>query len=486
MRNILLTLTLGAILLCCPSLAFAQDPKVPGRALRSTFQDPAVPMIALPTRFTSRRVNSYRHISDGNSFDLANLKGPGCIRHIWICWPSLKPKDAKVVRLEINVDGVEKSQVDVPLKSFFGVMHGMDGYFIDCAAYTVLPNPAAGKLYNDRGATQPGYNLYLPVPFSKSCRITLHNPVNNHAVAMVDWHQYDKDTPLTPYRLHVDHRIYKPSPPRGGYVEMANVEGEGFICGVVVGYMQRNKKDVVFHTGGMTMLLDGETNPHAIRGHNVEDDFGFTWGFNDRQSRWIGCPWHVVRGPRDQDGVFYRFFGPDPIYFRTSLSFRTGSRGDDMESVVYTYRIPNTTAPKTQTPSEWQVMGPFTPETDWDAFQKSQYIPAEKVAATLKSDHGWIDLRTPDPYYGPARCAYARTSIESDADKQATLRLAVDDWTVAWLNGKKIAALRHDDGLKVARIPIKLKKGSNGLLVKTTNTDTPPNKRLWVINCVVE
>lgn len=46
--------------------------------------------------------------------------------------------------------------------------------------------------------------------------------------------------------------------------------------------------------------------------------------------------------------------------------------------------------------------------------------------------------------------------------------------------------MRHDDGLKAARIPIKLKKGANELLVKTNNSDTPLNRRLWVINCVVE
>ena len=29
---------------------------------------------------------------------------------------------------------------------------------------------------------------------------------------------------------------------------------------------------MVFHTGGMTLLIDGATDPHVIRGHNVEDD----------------------------------------------------------------------------------------------------------------------------------------------------------------------------------------------------------------------
>ena len=84
---------------------------------------------------------------------------------------------------------------------------------------------------------------------------------------------------------------------------MANLNGEGFVAGIAIGYLQRDHSDMVFHTGGMTILLDGETNPHAIRGHNVEDDFGYSWGFNNCQSRWIGSPYHVNRNRTDQDGV---------------------------------------------------------------------------------------------------------------------------------------------------------------------------------------
>ncbi len=52
--------------------------------MQHTFQDPAVPMIALPTRFTSHRVNRDQRMPKGGSIDLANLKGAGCVRHIWI------------------------------------------------------------------------------------------------------------------------------------------------------------------------------------------------------------------------------------------------------------------------------------------------------------------------------------------------------------------------------------------------------------------
>ena len=67
---------------------------------QDTFQDPAVPMVALPTRVTSHRVNRDQRMPEGGSIDIANLKGAGCVRHIWILF-------GQGVRLEINVDGAK-------------------------------------------------------------------------------------------------------------------------------------------------------------------------------------------------------------------------------------------------------------------------------------------------------------------------------------------------------------------------------------------
>jgi len=496
MRNLFLTLVPVSFLLTCLSLACAEDLKERAPGLQPTLQDPAVPMIALPGKFTSHRVNSIRSIADEGFVDVANLKGPGCVRHIWL----LQGDDERLV---IQVDGAPQPQVDVPLKAFFGVMHGLKPYFIDCAAYTVLPNPAPGM------PGTPGYNLYLPIPFGESCRITLRGPKGERAVAMVDWQAYDEGAPLSPYRLHATHRLARPAKPRGSFLEVANVEGEGFVAGIVAGYIQRNHSDMVFHTGGMTFLLDGETNPHAIRGHNVEDDFGFTWGFNERQSRWVGCPYQVNRGREDQDGVFYRFFGPDPIAFASSVVFRTGSRGDDMETVVYYYRIPDSKAPAIRTPPKWQVVGLLPATNGWEGFQRAEFIerlPAGEwpnkltdgdrslPVVTLGSERGWVDLQnvfferhhTATPLTILDHAAYARTILASDAGERAVLRLAVDDWAIVWLNGEKIATLRHEGGLRTARIPVTLGKGNNELLIKTNNSDAPGNNRLWVIQAVLE
>jgi len=124
---------------------------------QDTFQDPAVPMVALPTRFTSHRVNRDQRLPEGGSIDIANLKGTGCVRHIWILF-------AQGVCLEINVDGAKKSQVDLPLKAFFGIMHDWEPYFVDNAAYTVLPNPEA-KAKDPLIPGNPGYNFFCPFHF---------------------------------------------------------------------------------------------------------------------------------------------------------------------------------------------------------------------------------------------------------------------------------------------------------------------------------
>ena len=177
--------------------------------------------------------------------------------------------------IEITVDGAEEPQVRAPLSSFFGVMQDREPYFVDCAAFVVLPNPEASKKDALIPGT-PGYNLFLPIPFSKSCRILVRGNEGAFLGTVVDWHRYEAHSPLTSYRLHAEHKRFATTPPRGGTIEMAKVTGNGFLAGFVTGYIQKNKSDMVFHTGGIKIHLDEETDPYTIEGNNVEDDYGFT------------------------------------------------------------------------------------------------------------------------------------------------------------------------------------------------------------------
>lgn len=457
-------------------------------------QDPAVPMIQLPARFTSQRSNSDQRIPEGGQADLAVLKGPGCVRHVWLL-------PGKKTKLVIHVDGAATPQVQVPLQPFFGVMHGLDPYPIDCAAYTVFPNPVP----DPRIEGTPGYNLYLPIPFAEECRISLIGPTGERAVAMTDWHRYADSTALTPYRLHATYHKEEVSQPRGSAFELADIQGEGFLAGVVVGYLQKNHSDMVFHTGGMTMLIDGATDPHVIRGHNVEDDFGFTWGFNDIQTRWMGCPWHANRGRTDQDGVFYRFFGPDPIAFSDSMVFKTGSRGDAMESVVYDYRMATPTSVASIQEWQWNIAGPFPTEVSLEGFEQLDSLPKSPWPESWKANgqtievvnqrthKGWLDLQhlffekhhgaTPLTLLG--HHAYAQHEMKSKRQGEAILRLGLDDWAVVWWNGERVATLQHEEGFEVAEVPVGVRQGSNTCLIKTNNTDQPLNKRHWALHAAL-
>jgi len=461
------------------------------KGIPHTYQDPAVPLIALPTTFTSRRLNISSTIEDNGSTEVANIKGPGCIRHIWF----LRGGD---LTLEITVDGAKEPQVLCPINSFFGIMQGRDPYYVNCAAYTVLPNWVAREK-DPRIPGVPGYNLFLPIPFNESCRISVHGPKDAILGTMIDWHEYEENTELTPYRFHAKHKRNETTPARGLH-EMVDTSGSGFLAGFLTGYIQKNHEDMVFHTGGVTILLDGETKPNAIRGCNVEDDYGFTWGFNDFQAHWIGCPQHDNRGRTDQDGVFYRFFGPDPIAFRSSCSFLANCRGDDMETVVYYYKIHGSSAPEIETPLEWQVTGPFPGADNFDTFQKAEFVEQRAPGAwpdelkneddnfkvsKLLSRHGWIDIQ--HLFYNVKdHSAYARTTIESEEDREAVLRISINNFCSIWINGEHIQTLRHEQGLETTSLSVKLQKGDNHLLLKTSNSSITPNRFLWVVNCVLE
>ena len=273
----------------------------------NTFSDPAVPMIQLPMKFRSRRQTTNVRSepdADGYSVDILDVEGAGCVRHIWILFGAGR-------RLEVTVDGAATPQVDLPQKPFFGIMHDLTPYPVANAAYTVLPNYHTPKMPGS-----PGYNLFLPIPFSRSCRITLHvaqDAPEKGVSTMVDWHEYDRETPLTPFRLGAEHNRYTPAPPRNRSYRMAEVSGSGFLAGIVLGVKQRDPTDMIYHTGGMSILLDGEIAPNVIRGINMEDDFGFSWGFHLNQSRWIGRPTTSGAGARTRTVSSTASSGPIPL-----------------------------------------------------------------------------------------------------------------------------------------------------------------------------
>lgn len=470
----------------------------------NVYSDPVMPLIRLPVDFKTYRQNTNDARDPGGYYNLLDVKGPGCVRSIWFLYAEHK-------RIVIRADGV--TQVDMPAEVFFGTLLGREPYLINSAALVSMPNDMVKNDFG--GGGEPGYTCYLPIPFQDSCSIRVYEIQKGGMAAMVNWHKYADGTRITPYRLHVAHNALNPAPPRGGTMVMADVSGSGFIAGIMQGIIQLKFDDLMYHHGGITWLIDGETDPHAIRGHNMEDDYGFTWGFHPKQTPWFGVPYHTYKrfegsDPKDgsifalqQEAVVYRWLGPDPVSFESSISMRVGTRPDHTETVIWYYKKVGTGAPEILTPGKWQITGTFPCKTkeEFDIADFPEGVPGpwpdtlksgtnSYSVHELESDHAWINFHrlyftnSYTPFALTGQTVYARGTLESSRSRNAFIRLAFDDWVSLWVNGEKIATLYHEDDFRSARIHVRLKKGSNEILVKSINFNTIPNNRLWAFSFV--
>jgi hypothetical protein len=487
-------LTLIAILLCSCQEHEDHTP---------VYSDPTMPLIQLPIDFQTYRQNSNSGtIEEGDYYDMLNVKGPGCVRSIWML-------RAEGKRIEIVADGAIIPQVNMPCPDFFGTLLGLDPYHINSAPLVSMPNEWVKEQF---GGGEPGYTSYFPIPFQDSCRIRIHAEKKSGLAAMVNWHKYDEDVKVTPYRFHVSHTLANPAPPRGSQISVADISGAGFIAGIFMGVIQLQFDDLSYHMGGITYLIDGETDPHAIRGHNMEDDYGFTWGFHETQTPWFGAPYHVniPLGEINPDNhsifsysnesVVYRFMGPDPISFESSMSMKLGTRPDKTEMVVYYYQKEGSITPEIITPKTWQIIGTIPCETK-EEFEKdlpigilSDWKDSINIATAkfkvyeVDSDHSWLNFHplyftsVYTPFAKIKQAVFAKGTLEKKKAGKASLKVAFDDWFALWINGENIGYYYHEDDFKSLEIPVNLKKGKNEIIIKSVNFDKIPNMKLWAFS----
>lgn len=483
-------------------------------------RDLTVPLIELPVSFKPHRQTTYRYVPrQGKEIILFEAEGPGCVRHFWLT------NDTKGVglRIRIHVDDTPEPQVDMELNHFFGILLDKEPYRIESPGIKVLPLNA--------------YNCYLPIPFNESCRISLQAGnmtgklnkrylADQHQLRFVDtepeiaqlffqanWQEYASGEGLTPYRLFAQFHEERPARNKGTY-NVADIAGRGFVAGMFKAIARKDDSDLLYHTGGSTWLLDGETGPVAYRGFNEEDDFGFSWGFYPGQSQWSGCPHVDIPGANANEFVAWRFFGPDPVPFDSSIVIDFGSRADDTQSVLYYYKIPDSRAPEVLTPKEWAIVGAFD-ATSREAFEHHEEVEEisawpdsmdDLVRLNLPSRHGWVDPRPgflrfyplwrsfaekvtkkdptlrADAGYPLGVALYGRGVVRVETAGDYNLHIGFDDWLKLWVNGEPVGeTLRHERGFAVATVPVLLRAGENTIMIKLSNA-TNREYRLWAFS----
>ncbi len=281
-----------------------------------------------------------KEISPGETLVIADLEGPGIIKHIWNTSASLNPFSGRSLVIRIYWDNSEKPSVEVPLGDFFGVGLG--------AKKTFQSLPVSVSSFG-RSRT-----CFWEMPFRKHAKITISNELPQFGPVpfyyYVDWEKVDS---LPDSVLYFHARYNQQTPAEPGDHIILNTKGKGNYAGTVYSVIQ--KENGWFGEGDDRFYIDGETSP-SIQGTGTEDYFNDSWGFREFAGLFHGVTLYegVLAGDRVSA---YRWHIPDPIRFKKSLKFSiehrgsifddegnklssSGERADWVSSVAFWYQTP--------------------------------------------------------------------------------------------------------------------------------------------------
>ncbi len=279
-----------------------------------------------------------KHPIPGETVVLADLKGPGIVTHIWVTVADNEYAWPRLLRLRVYYDGHKTPSVDVPLGDFYAVGHGYERNVNSL----IVRNASFGRARNS----------YWPMPFRKSCKITLTNEGKRRVTSLyfhVDWQKHDS----LPEDLGTFHAYYRQAtpPPAGKLYTLLNIRGTGHYVGSVLNLIQTELG--WFGEGDDMFYVDDEPTPR-IEGTGTEDYFNDAWALRVSDGAWTGIP--VAEGEGFGARLTgYRWHVADPVPFKKSLrvaiehlgwtynpdgTARSGfeERSDFFSSVAYWYQ----------------------------------------------------------------------------------------------------------------------------------------------------
>jgi len=247
----------------------------------------------------------------GETITLADLSGPGVVTHVWLTVAANEYGWPRLLRLRVYYDGSLEPSVDAPVGDFFAVGHGFE-------------RPVNSLLVRN-GSEGRARNSYWPMPFRKSCRITITNEGRrrvNNVYYHVDWQKMNELPPGTGY-FHARYRQELPAKNDGKPYVFLEVKGRGFYAGTVLSVVQAEAG--WFGEGDDHFFVDGEAKA-SIEGTGSEDYFNDAWGLHVEEGPYFGVP--VADGTGLGSRMTgYRWHMTDPIPFTKSLRFEIEHKG---------------------------------------------------------------------------------------------------------------------------------------------------------------
>ena len=274
-----------------------------------------------------------RRIQPGETVGLCDIEGPGMIRHFWMTTSNV-PKSLRAIVVRAYWEGQTYPSIECPLGDFMGFAHGK------CTAY----QSAVHSISSSRGM-----NLWLPMPFTKRARITFINEGAEPVIlfyqidyTLGDRHSHDVG------RLHCLFRRENPTAPMQDFELLPERRSSGRFIGSVIGVHALTPG--WWGEGEIKMYFDGDKEFPSYCGTGTEDYAGQGWGFTPTPYLYNGC------SLCDNNFYsFYRWYLPDPIYWRKEgritiqqIGYKKGSglvnRSDDWSCATFWYE-PSPSAP---------------------------------------------------------------------------------------------------------------------------------------------
>jgi putative membrane-bound dehydrogenase-like protein len=143
------------------------------------------------------------------------------------------------------------------------------------------------------------------------------------------------------------------------------------------------------------------------------------------------------------------------------------------------------------TPDSWHLLGPFPNDAADSALDKDLGLETAKtidLTAPFQGPNGplrwstvhvnatgYVDLMAHHAGKSAHSASYLSRVIESPADQDGTILVGNDDGAKIWINGEKVSENRDHLAATPARhrVPVKLKKGPNAVLIKIVNGNDP-------------
>ena len=260
------------------------------------------------------------------------------ITHIWLTIAQNEFGWPRLLRLRVYYDGQKTPSVDAPLGDFFAVGHGAER---DVNSMMVRDS-SFGRARNS----------YWPMPFQKSCRITLTNE-GHRLVPMFYYHVDYRKYASLPANLGISMHTIVRKDPRAAAITTPFSISRGPVTTWGLCLAWRKREISWFGEGDDLFYIDGARQPQ-IYGTGTEDYFNDAWDLRDASGPWTGTPIAEGELPGSRLSA-YRWHVPDPIAFTKSIwagiehsgwtsnpdgSVRSGfeERPDNFSSVAFWYQ----------------------------------------------------------------------------------------------------------------------------------------------------